>query len=55
MVTTSTKSTIDTHSQKKKQSKQNTKHSHQTTREQERKGRKNDLQEQIQDNFKNCN
>ena len=39
MVTTNQKSTIDTHTNKKKQSKHNTKDSHQATREQ-KKGRK---------------
>ena len=41
MITTDQKSTIDTHTKKKKQSKHNTKDSHQITREQKRKGRKN--------------
>ena len=40
MVTTNQKSVIDTHTNKKKQSKQNVKDSHQITREQKRKGRK---------------
>ena len=40
MVTTNQKSTINTHAKKKKQSKYNTKDSHQITREHKRKGRK---------------
>ena len=40
MVTTNQKSTINTHAKKKKQSKHNSKDSHQITREQKRKGRK---------------
>ena len=40
MVTANQKSTIDTHTKKKKESKHNTKVSHQTTREQKRKVRK---------------
>ena len=38
--TSNQKSTIDTHTNKKKQSKDNTKDSYQTTREKEKKGRK---------------
>ena len=41
MGTAKQKTTIDTHTKKKKQSKHNTKDSHQITREQKRKGRKN--------------
>ena len=44
MVTANQKSTIDTHTNKKKQSKHNTKDSNQTTRE----GKKKDRQKQIQ-------
>ena len=40
MVTTNRKATTDTHTKKKKESKHNTKVSHQITREQKRKGRK---------------
>ena len=45
MVTANQKSTIDTHKNKKKQSKYNTKDSHQTIREE---GKKKDQQKQIQ-------
>ena len=41
MVTANRKSTIDTHTKKKKESKHNSKVSHQITREQKRKGQKN--------------
>ena len=40
MVTANKKSTIDIHMKKKKESKHNTKNSHQITKEQKRKGRK---------------
>ena len=39
MVTTNQKSTIDTHTQKKKESKHNTKVSYQITREENKRGR----------------
>ena len=39
MVTTSQKSTIDTHTKKKKESKHNTKYSHQITRGENKRGR----------------
>ena len=49
MVTTNKKSTTDTHRKKKKQPKQNTKVSHQITREENKRGREEkDLQKQIQ-------
>ena len=38
MITTDQKSTIDTHTKKKKQSKHNSKHSHQITREKNKRG-----------------
>ena len=40
MVTTEQKSTIDTHTNKEKEHKHNTKDSHQTTREEKKKGKK---------------
>ena len=50
MVTANQKSIIDIHTKKKKESKQNTKDSHQITREQKRKEReKEGLQKQIQE------
>ena len=50
MVTANKKSTIDIQTNKKKQSKHNTKDSHQTTREE---GKKKEQQKQIQNSEKN--
>ena len=49
MVTANQKSVIDIYTKKKKESKHNTKESHQITRE-ENKRRKENLQKQIQNN-----
>ena len=56
MATTNQKSTIDTHTQKEKESKHNTKYSHQITRkERKKKGRKEKrkLQKQPENNQQN--
>ena len=50
MVTANQKSTINTHTDNKKQSKHNTKESHQTTGEQKKKGRKTIDNQQIKNN-----
>ena len=56
MVTANQKSSIDTHTKKKKQSKHNTKAIHQITREENKRGREEkDLQKQIQNNQQNGN
>ena len=51
MGTANPKTTIDTHTKKKKQPKHNTKDGHQTTRDENKRGRKEkDLQKQAQNN-----
>ena len=50
MVNANRKSTIGTHTQKKKESKHNTKVNYQITKEQKRKGRKKHLGKQIRNN-----